>query len=307
VEWKSHDKFTLMESGKHRKPILLRDQFSLDSSFILKENDLVSNNPWHFHPEVELFCCNEARGTNFIGNYVHSLEKGELLLIGKNLPHSRQVDKTYDDKKEISGCIELKFREDFLGSNFFMLKEFAHIDALLKRAQKGIKFQDKTRGQVYPILQRIKGATGVTALMSVLSILDILARADDFSLLNSAGFLNEPNHQDSQKINKVFLYTEEHFREPIALSEVAALINITEAAFCRYFKVRTGKSYFQYLTEFRIFHACRMLLEEDKDIAQVCFSSGFNNPSNFHKQFKKIVNLTPKAYRENGKKRVPSG
>jgi AraC-like DNA-binding protein len=142
--------------------------------------------------------------------------------------------------------------------------------------------------------------------MDVLAILDILAHADDFTYLNSTSFLSEPNNQDSQKINKVFLHTEKHFMEPISLSEVAALLNITEAAFCRYFKVHTGKSYFQYLTEFRIAHACRMLIEEDKDIAQVCFSSGFNNPSNFHKQFKKIVNLTPKAYRENGKKRIPT-
>lgn len=295
-----------MDFGKHRKPILLRDQFLHDSSFIVKENDLAWNNPWHFHPEIELFYCIEAKGTNFIGNYVHPIENGELLLIGKNLPHSRQGDKAYSDKSEISRTIELKFNDNFLGDNFFALKEFTPIDALLKRAQRGIKFHGDINQQVHAILSRINRTPGIATLMDVLYILDILARSDNFTLLNATGFLNEPNNLESQKINKVFLYTENHFKEPIALSEVAALVNITEAAFCRYFKVRTGKSYFQYLTEFRISHACRMLMEEDKDIAQVCFSSGFNNPSNFHKQFKKIINLTPKAYRENGKKRIPS-
>jgi AraC-like DNA-binding protein len=295
-----------MDSGRHRKPILLRDQFSLDSSFIIKENDLAWNNPWHFHPEVELFYSFEAKGTNVIGNYVHPIEKGELLLIGKNLPHSRQGEKAGSEKKESLKCLELKFKEDFLGKNFFALKEFTHIDALLKKAQRGIKFHGKVRNDIHPILNRLRGASGITAVMDVLSILDILARTDDFTFLNATVSVSEPNDQDSQKINKVFVYTEKHFKEPIALSEVASLINITEAAFCRYFKVRTGKSYFQYLTEFRIAHACKMLLEGDKDIAQVCFSSGFNNPSNFHKQFKKIVNLTPKEYRENVRKRIPS-
>lgn len=295
-----------MDFAKHHKPILLRDQFSLDSSFIIKENDLAWNNPWHFHPEVELFYCMEAKGTDFIGNYVHPIENGELILIGKNLPHARQSDRAYQEKKGTVRSLELKFKDDFLGDNFFALKEFTHIDALLKRAQRGIKFHGPTRDRIRSILDRINVRAGITALMEVLSILDILAHSDDYTLLNATSFISEPNHQDSQKINKVFLYTEKHFREPIALSEVAALVNITEAAFCRYFKMHTGKSYFQYLTEFRISHACRMLMEEDKDIAQVCFSSGFNNPSNFHKQFKKIVNLTPKAYRENGKKRIPS-
>jgi AraC-like DNA-binding protein len=285
-----------MDTGRHRKPILLRDQFSLDSSFLLKENDLSENNPWHFHPEVELFHCIEGKGTNFIGNYVQPIENGELILIGKNLPHSRQADKS--QKKGVVRTIELKFKDNFLGDNFFALKEFTHIEALLKRAQRGLKFNAETRNRVSPLLTGLAGKTGIIALMDVLGILDILAHADNVTFLNATSFLNEPNNLDSQKINKVFLYTEKHFGEPIALSEVAALLSITEAAFCRYFKVHTGKSYFQYLTEFRIAHACRMLIEEDKDIAQVCFSSGFNNPSNFHKQFKKIVNQTPKAYRE---------
>lgn len=294
-----------MDSRKHRKPILLRDPFSLDSSLIIKEDDIAWNNPWHFHPEVEVFYCMEAKGLNFIGNYVNSIENGEVLLIGKNLPHSRQSDKEYLDKNGPVKCVELKFKEEFLGDNFFTLKEFTHIDALLKRAQRGIKFSRSTSELIHPLITGMHAVTGIPSLMNVLSILDTLARSDDFIYLNTAGFISEPNNQDSQKINKVFFFTERHFKEPIALSEVAALINITEAAFCRYFKVRTGKSYFQYLTEFRIAHACRMLLEEDKDIAQICFSSGFNNPSNFHKQFKKIVNQTPKEYRENGKKRIP--
>ncbi len=295
-----------MDFAKH-KPILLRDRFSLDSSFIIKENDLAWNNPWHFHPEVELFCCIEAKGTNFIGNYVHPIENGELLLIGKNLPHLRQRDKAHPDTNGTTRTLELKFKEDFLGEDFFTLKEFIHIDALLKRAQRGIKFHGPVCDRVRTILSRVSAGGGTAVLMDVLSILDVLARSEDYTLLNAITFISEPNHQDSQKINKVFLYTEKHFREPISLSEVAALVNITEAAFCRYFKMHTGKSYFQCLTEFRISHACRMLMEDDKDIAQICFSCGFNSPSNFHKQFKRIVNLTPKAYRENGKKRIRSG
>ena len=117
--------------------------------------------------------------------------------------------------------------------------------------------------------------------------------------------MSDAHEKSSQKINKVYHYTIDHFREPISLAQVAALTNHSPAAFCRYFKTRTRKSYFQYLTEVRIAYACQLLMEGNLDVAEVCFASGFNNLSNFHKQFKKIVKFTPSEYQKKSKKKVP--
>ena len=293
-------------SSKHRKPILLKDQPSLEQSFIIKGDDIASNSPWHFHPEVEIIYCTKAKGTNFIGNYVSPIEEGELLLIGKNLTHARKPDNEYylqnpEDKPE---SIVVKFRENFLGDDFFSINEFSHIETLFQRAQRGMKFNGETREHVGFMLKKMVRSSSIFALLEIISILDVLGMSDNFIFLNQVNFLSEANNHDSEKINKVFEYTGSHFREPVTLSDVAKLVNLTEGGFCRYFKTRTGKSYFQYLTEVRIANACRMLLEDDKDVAQVCYSNGFNNPSNFHKQFKKIVNLTPKEYRGKGQDRV---
>ncbi len=290
-----------------RKPILLKDQLYVGSSFTIRREDMAGNTPWHFHPEVELCYCLKGKGTHYIGNHTRAMEEGELLLIGRHVPHTRQPDKEYYDQRpeEKPASIVLRFKENFLGNHFFSIEEFMHIKVLLKNARRGLQFYGETRALAGALLCRMEGTSGIPALMNILSLLDKLGRSEQFHFLNEAHFQSEPNDQDSQKINKVIYYTENHFQEPISLSEIAALVNTTEAAFCRYFKTHTGKSYFQYLTELRIAHACRMLMEEDKDIAQVCFSSGFNNPSNFHKQFKKIVHLTPKAYRKKVKKKTP--
>jgi AraC-like DNA-binding protein len=147
---------------------------------------------------------------------------------------------------------------------------------------------------------KLRSSFGIKALLEIISILDAMAHSEEFVFLNPMNFLSESNSHDVLKVNKVFEYTTAHFRDVVSLSEVASLVNLTAAAFCRYFKARTRKSYFQYLTEVRIASACKMLLEVDMDVAQVCYSNGFNNPSNFHKQFKKIVGLTPKEYRQKG-------
>ncbi len=120
-------------------------------------------------------------------------------------------------------------------------------------------------------------------------------------MLNAPNYKSDAHEKAAQKINKVYEYTVAHFREPITLHDVASLTNHSIAAFCRYFKSRTRKSYFQYLTEIRIAYACELLMVGDLDISQVCFACGFNNLSHFHKQFKRLVKSTPNEFRAHGR------
>jgi len=159
---------------------------------------------------------------------------------------------------------------------------------------------------VTPKLEMIKKLHTTTAILELLSILDSLARSEEFVHLNSINYVSDAHEKYSQKINKVYHYTIDHFREPISLAQVASLTNHSIAAFCRYFKTRTRKSYFQYLTEIRIAYACERLMEGNLDVTRVCFASGFNNLSNFHKQFKKVMGLTPSEYRHKSLRKMPN-
>lgn len=290
-----------------QKPSFLKITPPLENSIVVKGDAIDRNNPWHYHPEIELLYCIRGRGTNFIGNAIRGIEDGELLLIGENLPHTRQRDWDYyatypDDHPE---TIVVQFRKDFLGDRFFEVKEFAHIRELFKRASRGLKFFGDTREAVSVRLQSILKLKGASSIVELLSLLDVLAKAEEFMYLNPEHYVVRAHEKGSQKINKVHLYTIEHFREPVKLEDVAALTNHSASAFCRYFKSRTRKSYFQYLTEVRIAYACERLMEGSMDVTHVCYASGFNNLSNFHKQFKKIMGQTPSEYRSESFRKVP--
>lgn len=289
------------------RPHLLKIIPPLENSIVIKGDDIVWNNPWHYHPEIELLYCIRGKGTNFIGNSIRSIEEGELLLLGKNLPHTRQRDKVYyqENPTDNPESIVIQFREDFLGDHFFELKEFVHIRELLNKATTGLKFFGHTLTVVTERLEEIKGKHTTSSILELLAILDILARSEEFVQLNSVNYVIDVHEKSSQKINKVYHFTIEHFREPISLNQVASLTNHSPAAFCRYFKTRTRKSYFQYLTEIRIAYACELLMEGNKDVTRVCFASGFNNLSNFHKQFKKVMKITPSQYRQKSLKKIP--
>jgi AraC-like DNA-binding protein len=290
-----------------QKPHLLKIIPPLENSIVIKGDDIAWNNPWHYHPEIELLYCIRGKGTNFIGNSIRTIEEGELLLLGKNLPHTRHRDAAYysDNPDERPESIVVQFRDDFLGNHFFELKEFAHIKKLIHEAKAGLKFYGNTVATVALKLEKIKMLNTTAAILELLSILDSLSRSEEFETLNAASYVSDAHEKYSQKINRVYHYTIEHFREPISLAQVASLTNHSPAAFCRYFKTRTRKSYFEYLTEIRIAYACERLMEGNLDVTQVCFASGFNNLSHFHKQFKKVMGLTPSEYRHKSLRKVP--
>ena len=79
---------------------------------------------------------------------------------------------------------------------------------------------------------------------------------------------------------------------------------MTVPSFCRYFKKVTQKTFTEFVNEFRIVHACKLLSEERHNISEVCFESGFNNFSHFNKLFKLKTGKSPNAYRKSVEKVV---
>ena len=299
--------FTTIMSRVLQRPHLLKIIPPFANSFVIKDDKIAWNNPWHFHPEIELLYCIRGKGTNFVGHSIRTIEEGEILLLGSNLPHTRQRDREYyvNNPTEEPASIVVQFREDFLGEGFFNLREFSHVRELFQQALRGIKFRGGNAEPIIARLEQLQTLQGAPAIIALLDLLDVMARTENYTLLNSSNYVNDSVQKGAEKINKVYHYTIEHFREHIALNAVAALTNHSPAAFCRYFKARARKTYFQYLTEVRIAYACELLMEGDADVSQVCYGSGFNNLSHFHKQFKKVVKMTPSEYQKKSKNKVP--
>ena len=103
---------------------------------------------------------------------------------------------------------------------------------------------------------------------------------------------------DLARINRVYAYVIANYTQEVHLDEVAHLANMTETAFCRYFKKVTKKTFVEMVTEFRIKHACELLRSSQLSMAEICFESGFGNLSHFNKQFKQYMNETPLQYRK---------
>lgn len=248
---------------------------------------------WHQHPEYEIVFVKKGNGKMHVGNYLGGYEEGELMFLGPNLPHTGLGYGVVGEHEEII----IQLREDFLGQGFLQIPEMEAIKQLFERSKRGITFHGKTRKKVAESLSIIVNEQGFDRLITLLQLFRVLALSEEYTVLNADGIKFDVRHQDEIRINTIYAYVETHFRESIDINSVASLSNLTVPSFCRYFKKMTRLTFTDFVNQYRINQACRMLTE-DKSIADVCFESGFNNVSHFNKIFKELIGETPKSYRE---------
>ncbi len=255
-----------------------------------KENKV---NGWHYHPELELVYVNGGSGKRQIGSHVSYYRDGDLILIGSQLPHCGFTDKLTGNKSETV----VQMKPDFLGSDFFEIPEMNKIQKLFEVAKSGIAFYGKTKRKIGEKMEILEYQTDFQRLLSILNILNELGNSDEFRVLNAEGFAMETEVKDNDRINVVFNHVKTHFKEDISLGEIADMVSMTVPSFCRYFKKITNKTFVQFVNEYRLVHASKLLAEQPMSITEVCFESGFNNFSHFNKSFKAFTGQNPSEYR----------
>lgn len=252
----------------------------------------------HFHPEVQITLVLEGEGTLFIGDCIESFGPGDVIAMGANLPHVLRCDKSYyetDSQMQVHG-ISIYFNQEAFGERFFELPETRHIYEWLSKTSRGLRLQGKYSADLVPLIERMPDSHGFDRFNALMELLNQMAVHTNYEYLSSVGFSSPQKDIDSRKINDVFDYVMQNFADEIRLEAVADVANMSPTAFCRYFKQRTSKTFSRFLNEVRIGNACKLLLEGDNTITEVSYSCGYNNISNFNRQFKTVTKFTPSAY-----------
>jgi len=281
------------------KPKLQKLPISSDASFLYKKLDCdYFDIPWHFHKEYELVMINKSRGTRFIGDNVSHFEDGDLTLIGANIPHLYRNNEEYYKKNEglKASSIFIHFTKDFLGSNFFDIPEMELVYRLLEKSSLALEIHGGAKKYTLNKLQGMYDKKPPQRLLSLLEILIRLSQSSELKPLLSIGF-SANNSGDTERINKVFEFIMKNYTEEIYVQEIASKLNMSVASFSRYFKHHTRKTFSDYVTEIRIGHACRLLMENNYSISEISYHSGFENLSNFYRHFRKTIGIIPKEYR----------
>lgn len=248
----------------------------------------------HQHEEIQLSLIVEGEGTLLVGDTINYYKKGDILVIGSNLPHVFKSDK---NATSTSHMLTLFFTKESFGSSFFQLEELKEVQPFFKRSKHGFKLTSKQK-IAKGLFFKLESASKLNRFLILLQLLKTASTANYNSL---SSFIYNKKYTDNEgtRMRNVFEYTMNNFDRSISLETISEVANMTKNAFCKYFKKRTNKTYIQFLNELRLEHACRLLSTENEfSISDIAEQSGFNNMSNFNRQFMTFKKVSPSEYRK---------
>ncbi|WP_298365648.1 AraC family transcriptional regulator [uncultured Lutibacter sp.] len=249
---------------------------------------------WHFHPQYELTFMIQSSGIRYVGDSMQQFNRGDLVLVGKNVPHSW---KTIDAKNKPVKCVIIQW-DDSLLLNWLDKPEFTSIKKLLSKSSYGISFDVETALSLENSFSAIYEQSPFERILTFLNILNVLATSASIELLAGPSFGKDLSLKESTRVNVINSYIKDNFQNEPSLTELSNKLSLSKEAFCRFFKKTFDKTYSSYVNEYKITIASKMLIETDLSVSQVGYASGFNNLSFFYRQFKKYKQKSPNAYRQ---------
>jgi len=243
----------------------------------------------HEHEEVQISYIVKGTGTILAGDGVHHYKKGDLLILGSGLPHLFKDD-TADP------CMHsIFFSRQAFGEAFMKLEESQAIDHFYTNARAG--FKTRANAQIVSLFQDISQEQSLSRLILFLQLIQEIQTLEHLPL-STFSYTKQITEADGQKLKAIFDYTLTSFTKPITLKAIADVAAMSPNAFCKYFKKRTNKTYFQYVTELRIAKACKLLRDTPEfPITGIAEISGFQTISHFNRKFRALKGMSPREWR----------
>ena len=264
------------------------------SSFRILDNPRLNNfYYWHFHPEYELTFIEAPAGTRKVGAHSGTYEERDLVLIGSDIPH---LNFDYGLKEPYEKIV-LQIKPDFFTQTILSIPELQSLNRLFSQANQVWCFQGETKIIAGERLKKLPKLSQFEQYIEILEILHFLSESNEFIFLHESPFTAFYSSREQTRIKQIYDFIAREFHRPIRIAEVAALARQSDAAFCRYFKKVSKLTFTEFLNQYRINHAKKLLIS-DKNVTETCYACGFESLSYFNRVFRQITGENPSEYRK---------
>jgi len=273
--------------------------FQNSSLSVISREESFFQAPFHSHPELELVYVKESYGKRIVGNSVEPFVAGDMVFLGSDIPHVWLNDEIYYQNNDAlkAKAIVVYFNKEIFGPTFYELKETQKINSFFNQAVRGVVISGETNQLIAKKLEKLVHKKDFEVMAGLFKILAILSESSDTTFINNEYYTPINEHSKKDRLSDVFEYLNKNYRDDISLIRIAEIAHLTPTSFCRMFKLKTKKSFVEYLNEIRVSNACKLLIETDMGISEIAYECGYKTASNFNQLFKKFTETTPTEYR----------
>ncbi|MCL9968209.1 MAG: AraC family transcriptional regulator [Aquirufa antheringensis] len=247
---------------------------------------------WHFHPEIELVYVEADKGIRHIGEHISTYEGCDLALIGSYIPH---LNFDYGVKATVETVV-IQFPETYFESGLVRIPELKKVVDLMERAKTGLAFTGETKRIAGVRLKKLAHLDRFHQFMELMSIFQFLAESDEYVDLEVRPISSQTILKQQERMHRIHQFVEANFQKPIDTQQIANEVNLSLPAFCRYFKKTTKLTYTDFVNQYRVQYAKKLLIQ-DKNVTETCFESGFESLSYFNRIFKKWTGESPSIFK----------
>jgi len=248
----------------------------------------------HRHRQLELTWVERGVGVRFVGDSVAPFEHGDLVLLGSEVPHS-WVSARATTAEPLAATV-IQFPPELLEQPG--IPELAALLPLATRAQRGLAVTGECHARVTDQLARLRACDSLGRLAGLIEILrQLSARPSDLRDIASAATLPLGDAGRERRIDRVIDWIRVQLGSPLDINDAARIAHVTPAAFSRFFRRETGKTYTDYVNAVRCSEACVKLRQSSLPISAIAAQCGFRSSSHFNRQFLARIGMEPGAYR----------
>lgn len=270
-----------------------------ESFFIGIFQDNLEKSTWHYHTNYEISFIIEGSGKRIVADSIEEFQPGDLVFLGKNLPHVWLADK--EQRAWTNRTLEmvfLQFTSNVLSPQLLALPEFENVKRALEFSERGIQIIGQTLNEVSELMLQMPYLKGFERYLHFLKVMDIIGKSDSLIHLASLEYMRSRFRAGNKRIELIHEYLMNNYKQEINLEKIADIVSLAEGSLCRFFKQNVGITLFEYLNKIKVEFACKLLMDPDLSVFEVCLDSGFNNLSHFNKQFRKYTGVAPLEYRK---------
>jgi len=254
----------------------------------------------HWHEEVEFVLVTRGSVDIQVGTSLYRVHEGQGVLISQEEIHAMTAP-----GEKPSECYAIVFHLNIVSSPQYdriqhryiqpMLEKQCHFPTLIKRESD---WETAILTYLQDIIEAHENQFRAYEMIikSLLYLIFSKLVANNQLLLVST--VDSLQHSNISRLKTALTYIESHFSEKIKLPDLAAQVNMSEGHFCRFFKQMTYKTPVEYINDYRMNQATRLLLESDRCITDIAMDIGFDNVSYFIKVFRTSKRCTPSRYRK---------
>ncbi|MDR0843661.1 MAG: cupin domain-containing protein [Tannerella sp.] len=202
-----------------------------ESFFIGIFQDNLEKSNWHYHNTYEISFITEGTGKRIVGDSIEDFQPGDLVFIGKNLPHVWIADKEHANisSNRTLESVFLQFSSDILYPQLLALPEFKYVDKALTLSERGLQITGDTLNDISRIMLQMPYMKGFERMIHFYAILDIIGKSTHLIHLAGREYMKTRFTPANKRVAQIHEYLMNSYKNEIDLNQLAEITNMTES------------------------------------------------------------------------------